>query len=132
MDALFRLSGAVRRDPEVAAWFARAEPLRHMVQPWFECMRGCGDDVRELIHDGQPTACVDDAAFAYVAAFKAHANIGFFHGAVLDDPKRLLQGSGKQMRHVKLHLAEPHDSDAIRNLIAAAYRDIRRRLGHEA
>jgi hypothetical protein len=41
-------------------------------------MRGCGDDVRELLHDGHPTACVGDAAFAYVNAFTAHVDVGFF------------------------------------------------------
>ncbi|MEI9965905.1 MAG: DUF1801 domain-containing protein [Caulobacteraceae bacterium] len=53
------------------------------------------------MHDGHPTACVGDAAFAYVDAFRAHVNVGFFHGAALDDPAGLLEGTGKRMRHVK-------------------------------
>src|SRR5438445_11598928 len=65
-------------------------------------MRDCGDDVRELLHDGHPTACVGDAAFAYVNAFKAHVNVGFFRGAEIADPEGLLEGTGKFMRHVKL------------------------------
>ena len=65
-------------------------------------MRACGDDVRELIHDGCPVACVEDAPFAYVNSFKSHVNVGFFNGASLDDPARLSEGSGKRMRHVKL------------------------------
>ena len=73
-----------------------------IAQPWFEQMRGCGADVRELLHDGYPIACVEDAAFGYVNAFTAHVNVGFFYGAVLDDPAGLLEGAGKRMRHVKL------------------------------
>ncbi len=99
-----------------------------MVQPWFEALRDCGADVRELLHDGHPTACVEDAAFAYVDAFAAHANLGFFHGATLDDPAGLLQGAGKRMRHVKLHWGQPPDEAALRDLIATAYQDIRLRL----
>ena len=57
-----------------------------IAQHWFEVMRGCGDDVRELLHDGHPTACVGDAAFAYVNAFTAHVNVGFFRGAEIADP----------------------------------------------
>jgi hypothetical protein len=129
VEALFRLSGAVRRDPEVDAWFAQGDAQRLMAQPWFEELRGCGPDVRELLHDGHPTACVGDAAFAYVDAFQAHANLGFFHGASLDDPAGLLQGAGKRMRHVKLHWGSPSFDAALRQLIAAAYRDIRLRLG---
>lgn len=132
MKDLFRLPRAVRRDPEVEAWFAGGDALRRMVQPWFEALRGCGADLRECLHDGYPTVCADDAAFAYVAAFRAHANLGFFHGAALDDPAGLLQGSGKRMRHVKLHPGRPPDDAALRHLIAAAYQDIRLRLGKGA
>ncbi len=92
-------------------------------------MRGCGADVRELLHDGCPTACVGDAAFGYVNAFRAHVNVGFFHGAALDDPAGLLEGTGKRMRHVKLRWAQPVNAAALGVLIAAAYRDIQLRLG---
>lgn len=128
-DALFLLPSAVRRDPRVEAWFTDiTDPFRLMVQPWFERMRGCGDDVRELIHDGCPTACVGDAAFAYVGAFTAHASIGFFHGAALPDPAGLLEGGGKRMRHVKLRMGMEVDEMALGELIVAAYGDVRRRL----
>lgn len=100
---LMRFPRAARRDPEIDAWFAQPDhELRRMALPWFERMRGCGPDVRELLHDGYPTACLRDAAFAYVGAFAAHVNVGFFHGASLDDPAGLLQGTGRRMRHVKL------------------------------
>jgi hypothetical protein len=126
---LFRFQNAVRRDCGVDAWFAMPDhELRRMVEPWFERLRGCGPDVRELLADGHPTACADDAAFAYVDAFSAHANVGFFFGAELDDPAGLLEGAGKRMRHVKLRWGEPVDAAALNDLIAAAYRDIRLRL----
>ena len=130
---LFRLPSAVRRDPEVDAWFAMPhDELRRMAQPWFERMRACGADVRELLHDGHPTACVGDAAFGYTNAFRAHVNVGFFHGADLDDPAGLLEGAGKRMRHVKLRWGEPVDGAGLEALIAAAYLDIRLRLTPES
>ena len=132
MSDLFRLSGAVERDPQVEAWFAAPDrELRLTVQPWFERIRDCGPDVRELLADGHPTACVGDAAFAYVDAFSGHAGIGFFHGAALSDPSALLEGAGKRMRHVKLRWGAPIDEAALTELIAAAYRDIQRRLTTE-
>ena len=132
MSGLFRLSGAVRRAPEVEAWFAQPDhELRLMAQPWFERMRDRGPDVRELLHDGYPVACVEDAAFGYVNAFSRHANVGFFYGAMLDDPAGLLEGDGKRMRHVKLRWGEPIDAAALNGLIATAYRDIRLRLGSQ-
>jgi hypothetical protein len=143
MSELFRLSGAVHRDPEVDAWFygevrldrgidawlaEPADELRPIARTWFEHMRGCGSDVGELVHDGCPVACVEDAPFGYVNAFKAHASVGFFYGSALDDPVGLLEGAGKRMRHVKLRGARPVNAAALSELIAAAYRDIRLRL----
>jgi hypothetical protein len=106
----------------------QSRELAAIAKPWFEVMRGCGDDVRELLHDGHPTVCVDDAAFAYVNAFSAHVNVGFFRGAELEDPQGLLQGTGRLMRHVKLRPGEKVDASALRGLIRAAYADIKRRL----
>ena len=129
MDKLFRLSGGIRRDPEVDAWFSQPDKeLRRIAQPWFEQMRACGPDVRELLHDGHPIACVGDAAFGYVDAFSAHANIGFFRGATLEDPVGLLEGSGIRMRHVKVRWGQPVNAAALSELIAAAYKDMFLRL----
>jgi Domain of unknown function (DU1801) len=125
---LFRLPGVVRRDPGVDRWFAAADEMRGIARPWFERMRKCGADVREILHDGCPTACVGEIAFAYVNAFTAHVNVGFFHGAALDDPAGLLEGTGKRMRHVKLRRGEPVNTVALNDLITAAYKDLRLRL----
>ena len=128
MDALFRLPGAVRRDPEVEAWFFDlTDPFRLIAREWFLRMRRCGDDVFEILHDGCPTACVGDAAFAYVNAFSGHAAVGFFHGSSLPDPAGLLEGTGKRMRHVKLRPGVDLDERALEKLIVAACDDVRRR-----
>ena len=102
--------------------------LGAIAQRWFEVMRDCGDDVQELLHAGHPTACVADAAFAYVNAFKAHINVGFFRGAEIADPERLLEGTGKFMRHVKLRPESDVDATALMRLIETAYTDIKGRL----
>jgi hypothetical protein len=129
MSKLLRFPSAIQRDPSVDAWFFKPDDeLRRLAHPWFEEMRGCGPDVRELLHDGHPTACVEDAAFGYVNAFRAHVNVGFFHGAALDDPAGLLEGTGKRMRHVKLRWGQQVNAAALSELVAAAYRDIRLRL----
>jgi hypothetical protein len=129
MNALLRYDGAVRRDPKIEAWFSDiGNPLRMTTRKWFERMRERGPDVRELMHDGCPVACVGDAPFGYVNAFRAHANVGFYYGAMLADPAGLLQGGGKRMRHVKLLPGKELNFDALRDLIDASYADIRQRL----
>ena len=124
---LMRFPGAVRHDAAIDAWFEkRAGALVTMARPWYESMRRCGDDVRELLHDGHPTACVGDAAFGYVNVFTAHANVGFFLGAHLADPAGMLQGDGRYMRHVKLRPAAQVDRDALAALILDAYATVKR------
>ena len=126
---LFLLSGAVRTHAAVRRWFADGPAEQRLTaRQWFERIRACGSDVRELLHDGCPTACVDDAAFAYVNAFKSHVNVGFFHGAALEDPAGLLEGAGKRMRHVKLRPGRAENAAALDRLIEAAYADIKMRL----
>jgi hypothetical protein len=129
MSRLLRFPGSVKRDPAIEAWM-REPPgaLRVIARRWFEVMRDCGDDVRELLHDGHPTACIGDAAFAYVNAFKAHVNVGFFRGAELADPEGLLEGTGKFMRHVKLRPECNVDATALMKLIEIAYADMKARL----
>jgi hypothetical protein len=132
MNRLFRFPTALKRDPAIDRWMRdRPGELGAIAQQWFEVMRGCGDDVRELLHDGYPTTCVGDAAFAYVNAFTAHVNVGFFRGAELPDPEHLLEGTGKFMRHVKLSPERDVDAAALKNLIETAYSDMKQRLKAE-
>ena len=126
MERPFPLPGALARHPAVEAWLdARPGELGAIARRWFEALRACGGDVRELLHDGHPTACVGETAFAYVNAFGAHVNVGFFNGSELADPSGLLEGSGRFMRHVKLVPGQATHADALARLIAQSYADAR-------
>jgi len=126
---ILRFNGAVEHDPAVGAWLnAHQDELGELAREWFQVMRNCGDEVRELVHDGCPVACLGDAPFGYVNVFTSHMNVGFFQGAALPDPARLLQGTGKFMRHVKLRPGTATDAASLRKLIEAAYADIKTRV----
>ena len=130
MEQLFTLNGTVKRDARIDDWFeAHPEVLRGIARDWFTVMRECGEDVRETLHDGFPTACIGDAAFAHVATYSAHINVAFFRGADLEDPSAILEGSGKLMRHVKVRPNQPVDEQALTDPIHNAYQDMRLRLG---
>jgi hypothetical protein len=58
-------------------------------------------------------------------------NVGFFQGAALPDPARLLQGTGKRMRHVKLRPGTAIDAASLRKLIEMAYSDIKARVEND-
>jgi hypothetical protein len=125
----FTLFGSVKRDAAVEKWMKehRGE-LGTIARRWFDVIRQRGDDVRELLHDGHPTACVADAAFAYVNVFTSHVNVGFFQGAEIADPEGLLEGAGKFMRHVKLRPGHEVNEAALTRLIDRAYLDIKERV----
>jgi hypothetical protein len=67
---LLRFNGAVERAPAIDAWMREhAGELGAIARQWFEVMRKCGDEVRELLPDGCPVACLGDAPFSYVNVF---------------------------------------------------------------
>jgi hypothetical protein len=128
-EQLLRFDGAVEHDPAIDAWMKKhAGELGDIAHRWFEVMQKCGDEVRELLHDGCPVACLGDVPFGYVNVFTSHVNVGFFQGAELPDPARLLQGDGKRMRHVKLRPETATDAAPLRRLIEMAYADIKARV----
>ena len=128
---LLRFDGTVARDSAIDAWLeGQLGELGRMAREWFQVMRACGDEVREVFHDGCPNACFGDVPFGYVNVFTTHVNVGFFQGALLADPAGLLEGSGKRMRHVKLRPGVEVDAAGLRALINAAYADIKARVEH--
>ncbi len=126
---LFVFTEAGKYLPEIDEWLS-GEPseLFSIARQWFAKFRQCGDDVNEVLHDGCPVACVSDVAFGYVNVFNTHVNVGFPAGASLQDPLKLLEGTGKRMRHVKLRTANGVDSRALGELIERAYVDMKGRL----
>ncbi len=122
MPRLFTLDDVRPHHPEVRHWLAsHPGPLGAIAAHWFEVFRASGNDVCEVLHDGQPTACVGGAAFGYVALYQAHVNVGFFDGAVLPDPHRLLRGNGRFMRHVSVAPGDNLDEAALVELVHASY-----------
>jgi hypothetical protein len=58
--------------------------------------------------------------YVYVLPHKSWVNLGFFRGVALSDKKGLLEGSGKSMRHIKVHTVEQANDAAVRELIKLA------------
>lgn len=129
MEKILYFSESDFDDLDFDIWLeGKAEALQHIAQHWFEAIKNCGPDVQAIFHDGHPIGCIENAPFAYVNAFTAHVNLGFFYGAFLPDEHGLLEGSGKRMRHVKLRPGQLPDAKALEELLTLAYADIKERL----
>ena len=127
--ALFELVNSHKIDPEIAKWWEiKPRCLSDLAKNWFQKMKRCSPEIRETLHDGFPAACIGKFPFAYVDSFKSHVNIGFYYGAFLPDPERLLIGTGKRMRHVKLKLGSEIEGNVLDTLIEESYKDLKLRL----
>ena len=62
---------------------------------------------------------LSDGVF-HIAVYSKHVNLGFNDGASLDDPKGILQGSGKQIRHITIKTAEDLERPELRAYIRRA------------
>ena len=89
-----------------------AQRLRDLVH---EAVDACEEDLKW----GKPSF-INGKPFAYIAAHKAHVNLGFYDGAALTDPKGLLEGTGKKMRHVKITDADAIDTEGLTALLRQA------------
>jgi len=64
--------------------------------------------------------------YAYIGVQESYVNLGFYHGAALPDPERLLEGSGKKLRHIKIRAASDAKRAGVAVLLRHAVADRRR------
>jgi hypothetical protein len=70
---------------------------------------------------GIPTFETQDP-FCFYMLGKNHVTFGFHYGTSLDDPEGLLEGTGKNLRHVKLRSMEDLEKKGLKDLVLAAAR----------
>ena len=58
--------------------------------------------------------------FCYISVSRNHINLGFMYGAELSDPEKLLEGSGKLLRHVRIDNLDQLSNPALRQLLLTA------------
>lgn len=112
----------------VEEWLANLAPdLQAITKQLRAVARKNMPDAHEFIYHDAIGYSVSDSPFdriCYVAPQKkGYVNFGFFFGAGLPDPKKLLIGEGKRLRHVKVWSVEEAKNPALGKLIAAAWRE---------
>ena len=76
--------------------------------------------LREDIKWHVPVYSLGTTPIVSIEGFKAHVNLKFFRGAELRDRGKILEGTGKGVRHVKFRSTEDVDEGKIRELIDQA------------
>jgi len=82
----------------------------------FEVVPGAVEELKW----SRPCYSSDHGLFCYLHSTKKHATLGFQNGASLSDPKKQLEGDGKDMRHIKLRSINDIDEPYFRKLLSAA------------
>lgn len=106
----------------VEAFIRQASPaVRPVLRDLQQLIREALPDASEEIKWGRPVYSLNRIV-CYLAAAEDHANLGFYRGAELKDPKHLLQGDGKKLRHIKVHRREDISRRAFGTLLRQAAR----------
>lgn len=118
----------MRDKTTVEDWFAKLPPdLQTITQELIEVARNHMPGAHEFIYHDAIGYSVNDSPFdriCYIAPQKkGYVNFGFFFGAGLPDPKNLLIGDGKRLRHVKIWNIEEAKDPALAKLISATWKE---------
>jgi hypothetical protein len=106
-----------RFDPAVCALAQEARAiLRRQFPAAFELVY---DNYNALAIGFSPTEKTPDAIVS-VTLYPRWVSLFFLYGATLPDPQRLLQGTGKQVRSIRLECASTLTTPGVRALLKAA------------
>ncbi|QUW22618.1 DUF1801 domain-containing protein [Sporosarcina sp. Marseille-Q4063] len=99
------------------------EKLPENIQEITTCLRNLlfetSGNFTEEIKWGMPSYGIQKN-ICYLQPSKNHVNLGFYFGASLIDEDNLLEGTGKQMRHVRIKKVEEIQPEKIKALIQSA------------
>src|SRR3972149_12308997 len=79
-----------------------AESVRPVAVALRRLVLKAAPSLTETMRYGMPQYVRDKHTVVYIMPAADHVNLGFYDGVDLDDPKKLLDGTGKRLRHVKV------------------------------
>lgn len=108
------------KSPAIEAWFTALPPKQQIIATSLrKAILKMSPNFSEDIKWKMPNYSLNRLV-CYLQKSKTHVTIGFQQGAHLNDPNGSLQGAGKDMRHIKIAMADEIDFEKIIPLIQAA------------
>jgi hypothetical protein len=96
--------------------------LGRVVRGLKELVKQCVPGTRETVNAWGVPTFEEKNPFCFYMVGKSHVTFGFHFGTSLNDPEGLLEGTGKNIRHVKLRTVEDLGNRGLREMIVAAAR----------
>lgn len=121
------------KNPTVDEWLEQFPSDRQaIIRALMAAARQNMPGAHEFIYHDAVGYSVNDSPFdrvCYIAPQnKGYVNFGFFFGAGIPDPKQLLEGEGKRIRHVKIRSVDEAKSLALEKLIRATWKEAPKRV----
>ena len=91
------------------------------IERLIKIVRAAAPEASATIKWGQPVF-ESNGPFAFIRPAKAHVTFGFWRGTEIVDPKKLLEGTGDRMAHIKIRSADAIDEAALSAMIKDAVR----------
>jgi hypothetical protein len=101
-------------------------PIREIIEKLRSVAKASMPGAHEFVYHNALTYKLPESPgtwICYIAAQKNYVNLGFFFGANLSDPKELLEGTGRRMRHIKVRTVGEASRDEVADLIRQAWPD---------
>ncbi|WP_164472908.1 DUF1801 domain-containing protein [Cohnella candidum] len=100
------------------------DPIREVIETLREIAKANMPGAHEFVYHDAINYKLHEASnrwICYITAHKNYVRLEFYFGANLSDPQKLLQGTGRRMRHVKIKTAEEARADEVAELIRQAW-----------
>ncbi len=106
-----------------AQWSADQLPKqKKMISALRKLMKNTAPTLTESVKWGNGVWLGEEWPVAFLHAKEDHLQFGFFGGSGLTDPKKLLRGDGKHVRHLKVFALSDINEAAFSRLIHQAVR----------
>ncbi len=110
--------------PAFDAWLAdQATESHKLIRELRSVIIDSGYDFEEGIKWGTPGYWLPEVSrrnIVYLAPHNEYVRLGFFNGATMPDPDGLMQGTGKKLRHIKVHKLSPELRNTLVSYVKAA------------
>jgi len=101
-----------------SAWKKDQSPKnQRLINEVSKVIKGVAPELEKIVKWGQGCWTEDKKHKVFIHCEPGHIQLGFYTGSQLKDPKNLLQGSGKFVKHVKIFSRKDIDETAFKNLI---------------
>ena len=108
-------------DSQIESYLAGKDPqLRQIVSATRQLVESAVPRATKTLNSWRVPSYEFNGPLFYLDVSTRHVTLGFFHGAALADPRGFLEGTGKNLRHVKVTSLDDLQRSGLKTLLRSA------------